>query len=330
MIAIKDLQKVIGGTTVLDIPELTVQDGEIVALIGAAGSGKRVLLDMLTGRARPSLGSVSLAGIDPAQEQERFSLLVGVLFAEDTIYKNLSPQANLAFHCRLRGLPEEHARQMLALVGLSDAAHSRLSQLSTGQIRRLDFGRAILHNPDVLLLVEPFTRCDESTITLLSALIRQQANAQCAVLGLASDATHLLNLADGLYELNQGRVSELDQHRLEPEERLPFKIPVRYEDKVILFNPADILYASAEAGRAIIVTDSNQIPTQYTLAELEARLARSGFFRAHRSYLVNLQHVREVIPYTRNSFTLRLNDQKQTEIPLSKSAAGELKDLLKY
>jgi ABC-2 type transport system ATP-binding protein len=59
-------------------------------------------------------------------------------------------------------------------------------------------------------------------------------------------------------------------------------------------------------------------------------LARSGFFRAHRSYLVNLQHVKEVIPYTRNSFSLRLDDPQNTEIPLSKSAAGELRELLGY
>ena len=57
---------------------------------------------------------------------------------------------------------------------------------------------------------------------------------------------------------------------------------------------------------------------------------RSGFFRAHRAYLVNLQHVKEVIPYTRDSFSLRLNDPANTEIPLSKSAANELKDLLGY
>ena len=330
MIVIEDLQKVVGGTTVLDIPNLTVPDGQIAALVGPAGSGKQLLLDLLTGRTHPSLGSLSLAGVDPAKEKERFSLLVGVLFADDTCYKHLSPLANLAFHARLRGLPEERARQALAMVGLSDVAQARLSSLSTSQLRRLDFGRAILHNPRVLLLVEPFARCDESTITLIKTLIRQQAGAQAAVLALASDATHFVNSADTLYELNQGRISEIDQQQLEPEERLPFKIPVRYEDKVILFNPADILFASADEGRAIIVTATGQVPTQYTLVELEARLARSGFFRAHRSYLVNLQHVREVIPYTRNSFTLRLNDQKQTEIPLSKSAASELKELLQY
>ncbi|MBN2392497.1 MAG: LytTR family transcriptional regulator DNA-binding domain-containing protein, partial [Anaerolineae bacterium] len=54
------------------------------------------------------------------------------------------------------------------------------------------------------------------------------------------------------------------------------------------------------------------------------------FFRAHRSYLVNLQHVKEVIPYTRNSFSLILNNEAETEIPLSKSAAAELRELLGY
>jgi ABC-2 type transport system ATP-binding protein len=63
---------------------------------------------------------------------------------------------------------------------------------------------------------------------------------------------------------------------------------------------------------------------------MEEKLSRSGFFRAHRAYLVNLQHVKEVIPFTRNSFSLRLTDSDNTEIPLSKSAAGELSDLLGY
>ena len=66
------------------------------------------------------------------------------------------------------------------------------------------------------------------------------------------------------------------------------------------------------------------------MSELETRLARSGFFRAHRSYLVNLQHVKEVIPYTRNAYTLILDDADGTEIPLSKAAAADLRELLDY
>lgn len=82
-----------------------------------------------------------------------------------------------------------------------------------------------------------------------------------------------------------------------------------------MINPADILYASTEKGRACLHTAGGQIPTHFTLAELEKRLARSGFFRAHRGYLVNLQRVKAVIPYTRDSFTLVLDDSASTEIP---------------
>ena len=99
---------------------------------------------------------------------------------------------------------------------------------------------------------------------------------------------------------------------------------------VALVNPGDILYADAKEGHAFITTREGRLPTQFILGKLEERLSRSGFFRAHRGYLFNLQHVKEVIPYTRNSFSLKLNDEANTEVPLSKSAASELKDLLGY
>jgi ABC-2 type transport system ATP-binding protein len=102
------------------------------------------------------------------------------------------------------------------------------------------------------------------------------------------------------------------------------------EGKVALVNPTDVLYADADEGRAFLQTAEGRLATQFTLSELEERLSRSGFFRAHRGYLVNLQHVTEVIPFTRNSFSLRLDDADGTLIPLSKSAASELRDLLGY
>jgi ABC-2 type transport system ATP-binding protein len=107
-------------------------------------------------------------------------------------------------------------------------------------------------------------------------------------------------------------------------------VPAKLEGKVALVNPAEIYFVTAQDDRAYLQTAEELIPTQFTLAELEKRLSRSGFFRAHRGYLVNLQHVKEVIPYTRDSFSLRLKDEDNTEIPLSKSAAKELRELLGY
>ena len=107
-------------------------------------------------------------------------------------------------------------------------------------------------------------------------------------------------------------------------------IPARSNDKIILVDPAEILYVFAQEDRAYLQTVDERLLTQFTLAELEKRLLRSGFFRAHRAYLVNLQQVKEVIPYTRDSFSLRLKDAAGTKIPLSKSAERELRELLEY
>jgi len=292
MIELENLQKVIEQNTVLDIPELKIKPGEIAALVGPAKSGKGTLLSILIGQTRPTLGSVRLDGIDPAVEQNLFSKKVGVLFFDDSLYESRSPKSNLIFHCRLRGLPKSRAVEILSKVGLADHANAKLDKLSSGLARRLAFGRAILHQPGILLLVDPFARCDEASIALLTKLLKEQAKNGGALLILGEDVTNLQGLCDSIHMLN--------------------------------------IYADAEEGRAYLHTTEGALPTQFTLSELEQRLARSGFFRAHRGYLVNLQHVTEVIPFTRNSFSLRLDDDEGTLIPLSKSAASELRDLLGY
>jgi ABC-2 type transport system ATP-binding protein len=213
---------------------------------------------------------------------------------------------------------------------LADQANSKSDRLSSSLLRRLGFGRTILHSPEVLLLYEPFNRCDQVTIRLLSDLMLDQAGDGVTLYILTSERSNLDSLCDAIYIMDLGKIADA-YHPKEEEASFPFKIPAKLEDKkVVLLNPADILYVYAGEGRAFLVTEEGDLPTQFTLSELEERLSRSGFFRAHRAYLVNLQHVKEVIPFTRNSFSLRLNDSESTEIPLSKSSASELSDLLGY
>ncbi|MCP4542704.1 MAG: ATP-binding cassette domain-containing protein [Chloroflexi bacterium] len=330
LIELQGLQKVVDSNLLVDIETLTVEAGEIAALVGPMGSGKSTLLELLIGRSRPTVGTVCLAGIDPLADRDRFCHQVGVLFAEDGLYQNRSPLANLTFYCQLRGLPKSRAEDVLVQVGLADHANLRTEKLSPGLARRLAFGRVILHTPTVLLLVDPFARCDEASISLLSRLMRELAEDGTVVFILADDTANLDTLCDVVYTLNQGRIVKAYKPEDDQDIRLPFKIPVRLEAKVALVNPVDILYAEADQGRAFLKTADARYPTQFTLTELEERLARSGFFRAHRGYLVNLQHIKEVITYTRNSFSLRLDDVEGTQVPLSKSAAAELRELLGY
>ena len=329
-IEIKGLQKVVDQNLVIDIESLTVRAGEIAAVVGPPGSGKAILLQLLSGRVRPTAGTLHVLGLNPFSERERLSRALGVMFADDAVYKRQSPYSNLRFHCRLYGLPKSRADEVLTMVGLADRAKAKLDKLPSGLVRRLAFGCAILHQPGALLLVEPFARCDEGSISLLSNLMRQLAGDGASLLILADDSANLTSLCDTIHNCSHGSIVETYSPQEEQQVDLPFKIPVRLEASVALVNPGDILYVTTEQSRTYLQTVEGRLPAQFTLAELEERLARSGFFRAHRGYLVNLQHVKEVVPYTRNSFSLILDDAGETEIPLSKSAARELRELLDY
>ena len=109
MIELKKTQKVIDQNTVLDIEALSVKAGEIAAFVGPVGSGNEVLLKLLTGQSRPTVGEIRIAGFDPRVDKDQFSRQVGVLFAEDGLYTRQTPMNNLLFHCRLRGLPKLRA-----------------------------------------------------------------------------------------------------------------------------------------------------------------------------------------------------------------------------
>jgi ABC-type multidrug transport system ATPase subunit len=229
MIEVKRLQKVVDGSTVLDIDRLIVRSGEVVALVGPAGSGKRVLMDLLIGRSQPTAGMVHLADMDPHLEPDQLSRRVGILFAEDGLYLRQSPHANLLFQCRIRGLPNSRAEEVLTLVGLADHRDANTGKLASGLARRLAFGRAILHDPDVVLLHEPFARCDEATINLVSGLVRQMADEDKCILILADDSAILGPVCDRIFALHQGHLVETYTSQGEDQSDLPFKIPARLE-----------------------------------------------------------------------------------------------------
>ncbi len=330
MIVLTDLLKVQDQVTVLDIRSLHVNGGEIAAVFGTVDCGIDVLFQLLIGKLRPTHGSMMVAGLNPYSNRRAFSQHVGVLFPEDTLYKRLSAIENLHFYGRLYRYPKSRSFEVLEQVGLADQAEMIADKLSPGLSRRLALGRAILNNPPVLLLAHPFGGCDQASIDLISQVLVTQARSGVAEMIFTHDLTSLEKLCDTVYRLEQGRVVETYQPQQEEVQQRPFMIPSRAQDKIILIDPAEILYVFAQEDHTYLQTQDERWPTQFTLAELERRLSRSGFFRAHRAYLVNLQQVKEVIPYTRDSFSLRLKDAAGTKIPLSKSAERELRELLEY
>lgn len=329
MIELSHVQKVVQQATILEIESLRIPAGSSAALVGLTGMARQVLLELLSGRLQPTAGNITISGFNPAQNQAALAEVMGILPPENNLYPRMTVRRNLAFYGDLYGLPAGRADEILHQVGLTDRAKTRAEDLPPDMARRLAFGRAILHAPQLLVLVDPFVDCSSATIDLLTRLCQQLQQQATTLLVIAAHATRLSTLCQVIYVLEQGKLVDGYEPVAEKnDQHLPFKIPARLDGKVALINPGDILYVVAEDSKTVLCTANGRIPTHLTLNDVEQKLARSGFFRAHRSYLVNLQHVTEVIAYTRNSYTLILQDR--SEIPLSKSAAKDLRDLLDY
>ncbi|HEU5379544.1 MAG TPA: ATP-binding cassette domain-containing protein [Ktedonobacteraceae bacterium] len=337
MLEVRGLEKFVDGHSVLAIETLDVGAGEIVAVIGPQGSGKTLLVRLLAGTLTLSGGSITCAGqhISPTQYDVRKQ--IGALFEEDLLYERQSARSNLRFSCQLYGLPASRIDEVLTQIGLSDQAQKAVTKLAPSAQRRLAFARLLMRQHCLLLLDQPILRADLDTQDLFARLLKQAAAKGAAIILTDEDLAWASKCCTRVVELEGGRIvhtyafeRESEGVAATPERFTPFKVPARKEDRILLYDPGDILYATSRDGKTYLRTASEEALTNFTLQELEARLLGRGFFKAHRAYLVNLQHIRSVVQYTRNSYMLQLSDTQETLIPLSKQSEKELQALLGY
>lgn len=335
MLQIKRLEKMLDGRSVLIIDALDIKAGEIVAVIGPPGSGKTLLTRLLAGVLAPSGGSIVLNGDAISPEAHKVRQHLGVLFEEDLLYDRQSVRGNLLFTCQMYGLSAKRIEHVLGQLGLSDRVQKNVGKLALAEQRRLAFARLLLGQYDLLLLDQPILRADLATQELFTRLLKQAAVEGAMVLFTDEDLTWPSTCCTRVLELESGRIVndyafERNASTTTPERFTPFKVTARKEDRILLYDPGEILYATSRESKTYLRTASEEAVTNFTLQELESHLVGRGFFKAHRAYLVNLQHIKAVIQYTRNSYMLQLDDQQESMIPLSKQSEKELQELLGY
>ncbi|MCS7314985.1 MAG: ABC transporter ATP-binding protein [Bryobacterales bacterium] len=172
-IELEDVWKFYGDFPALRKLDLAVPEGACLALLGRNGAGKTTLLRVLAGLMRAGRGSVRVLGADPRNPEVRARL--GVLGHGVALYDDLSAFENLALFARLYGLEDasRRARQWLEKVGLGASAGSLVREFSRGMRQRLAIARAFLHDPELLLLDEPFTALDDRAADTLQELLRE-------------------------------------------------------------------------------------------------------------------------------------------------------------
>jgi len=163
-----------GSEVALESIDLAIDAGEHMAVLGENGAGKTTLLRILATAARPTSGRLQIMGLDALRERKRLRARIGFVAHAPGLYPALSATENLEFFCTLQGVRKTKVAETLALVGLSEVAKRPAGQLSRGMQQRLAIGRAILHDPKLLVLDEPDASLGSDAADLLAALMRDR------------------------------------------------------------------------------------------------------------------------------------------------------------
>lgn len=208
MIRCKDIRKDFGALRALRGVSFEMEAGGLAALLGANGAGKTTLLRIIAGLTRASAGMVEVAGFQVRKTPQEVRRCIGVVSHQTLLYEDLSAEENLHFYGRMYGVAALPRRidALLEMMELQPRRRDLVRTFSRGMQQRLALARAMLHQPKVLLLDEPFTGLDVHATDLLTRFIARAGADRVTVLMTVHDPDYALAHAQRLLVLHRGRL----------------------------------------------------------------------------------------------------------------------------
>ena len=211
MIELSGIRVVYGRTIALDAVDLQIGTG-VTGLFGPNGSGKSTLLRVIAGLLQPAKGGITFDGVVPHPADESLRRRIGFAGHEPGLYGRLTVEENLLLFGALCGARPQRIGEAIESVGLMDRRGARVDELSTGLKRRAAIARAMVHDPDILLLDEPFATLDDDAADLVTDAIKSwRADGRTAIIA-THGAKRLKGFADASIVLRRGSVAS-DRHR---------------------------------------------------------------------------------------------------------------------
>ena len=209
MIEVNKLVKRFGLKTILRGVDFSVEPGEFVALLGPNGSGKTTFLRILASLSRASMGSVKVAGYSLPNESAQVRAKLGVVTHMPLLYPDLTAEENLQFYARMYGITNYQSRitEILEMVGLEYRRKDLVRTFSRGMQQRLAIGRAVIHDPEVILFDEPYTGLDQDASEMLDDVLRTVAVTGRTVVMTSHDLARAEDLATRFDILSRGVIT---------------------------------------------------------------------------------------------------------------------------
>ncbi len=208
MITVKKLVKRFGPKTVLRGLDFEVESGEFVALLGPNGAGKTTFLRILASLSRPAMGEVQIAGFFLPGQASAVRRRLGVVSHLPLLYGDLTAEENLRFFGRMYAVTDLNARitEVLEMIGLAPRRRDLVRTFSRGMQQRLAIGRAVLHDPDVMLFDEPHTGLDQDACVMLDTVLQEVAARGRTVVMTSHDLARTADLASRFDVLSRGKI----------------------------------------------------------------------------------------------------------------------------
>jgi heme exporter protein A len=225
MIEVRRLVKRFGLKTVLRSVDFQVQPGEFVALLGPNGAGKTTFLRILASLSRPALGEVHIAGYRLPEQAASVRRRLGVVSHLPLLYGDLTAEENLQFFGRMYAVVnlEDRITEVLDLVGLQARRRDLVRTFSRGMQQRLAIGRAVLHDPEVMLFDEPHTGLDQDASAMLDRVLQEVAARGRTVVMTSHDLARSGDLASRFDVLSRGTIAASVQRAdIDPNQLLAF------------------------------------------------------------------------------------------------------------
>ena len=207
-IELERLERRYGERVALGGVSVRVEEGQTLAVLGANGAGKTTLLRVLAGLLRPHGGTATVLGAALPDERWKLPAQVGYVGHEPLLYRELSGRENLRYHADLHRVPHTRIHTVLTDLGVDDRADEPVRDLSKGLVQRLAIARAVLHEPELLLLDEPRANLDPAAAEIAEPLIGR-SSGRTRVL-VSHDVQGALEESDLALGLKAGRPAPVD------------------------------------------------------------------------------------------------------------------------